>query len=100
MKTKAIALIAATLLTVPTSQAQQSPSPATQPTQSQAKPVPCTAVPLPKHVHQRVPPWLQKQINKAQEKIGTNVDVNGIIVDATTTKPCPPVTPPNQPKTN
>jgi hypothetical protein len=47
---------------------------------------------LPKRVKIKVPVWLQKQIDKQQAKLGTTVDVNGMIADATAPKPCP-VTP-------
>jgi hypothetical protein len=89
MKTLTCSLILAVLLTIPVMQAQQSPSPA-PPTPAQ-KLAPCVAAsPLPKRVKIKVPAWLQKQIDKQQAKLGTTIDVNGMIADATAPKPCPP----------
>jgi hypothetical protein len=92
MNTKTALFVIATVLIAVSSWGQQSPSPAVQP-QPVQKPAPCVAVsPLPKRVKIKVPVWLQKQIDKQQAKLGTTVDVNGMIADATAPKPCP-VTP-------
>jgi hypothetical protein len=100
MKTLTCSLILAALTTTLVMQAPQSPTAATPASQIPVKPEPCVPLsPIPKHIKIRVPVWLQKQIDKQQAKIGTTIDVGGMISEATAPRPCPTTTvpPPSAP---
>jgi hypothetical protein len=92
MRNKCLTLISLIGFAI-SSWAQSSPSPAPQPSPVPVKPKPCTpSSVVPKRVRIVVPPWLQREINSQAARLGTIVDANGMIADATS-KPCPAVAP-------